>query len=157
MIDTLIKSIVEFFKPSIHKIITKNWNKGAKNLHINLYLKDQILFQVIPSRYFKERGIKSLNELDMSIIHFFNKNKTITFDKLEKFKSRISKNGYIEFETKTNFNFVRNVGSNPRLIEKDIYKDIGLYGLMEFEKHKIKLEFIDFKEGKNKASIQHGV
>ncbi len=145
MINTLIKSIAELFKPSLHKIITKNRNKGAKDLHINLYLKNQILFQAMASMHFKEKGIESSNENDMSIIHFFNKNKTITFDKLEKFKSRISENEFIEYETKQNLNFIRNLGNNPKMIEKEIYKDIELYSLRDYEKDNIKIEFIDFK------------
>ena len=148
MIDTLIKSIFELFKPSICSLIIKNQKKGAKNLHINLFLNNQILFQAMPSRHFKERGIESSNENDMAIVHFFNKNKIKTSDELEKFKSRISEKGFIEFETKQNINFIRNLGNNPRMIEKEIYKDIDLYSLREFEKDKIKIQFIDFKERK---------
>jgi len=148
MVKTLMKVISGLFKPSIHKLILKNWNNGAKNLHINIFFKNQVLFQVMPARHFIDRGIELSNENDMIIIHFFNKNKTITFEKLEKFKSKIFKKGFIEFETKQNSNFVRNVGNDPKLIENEIYKDIELYSLREYEKENIKIEFMDFKERK---------
>ena len=146
MISTLIKSITEFFKPPIHRIITKNWERGEKNLHINLYFRNQILFQVVPSKFHVKRGIKSLNENDMSILHFFNKNKTITFNKLEKFESRISENEFIRFESDGNINFIKSVGKCPKLIEKEISKDTELYSLRDYEKENLRVEFLGFKE-----------
>lgn len=157
MIDSFIKIIFDLFKPSIHNNINKAWKKGSENLHINLFLDKQILLQVLPSRHFIEKGIKFCNKNDMSIIHFFNKNKTNPFNKLEKFETRISEDKFIKFETKKNINFVRNIGNNPKVIENEIFKDIELYGLKEFEKGKIKVEFIDWKERNTKASIQQRI
>ena len=151
----MINVLINIFKPSISKKIKKCQKIGIKNLHINLYIKDIILFQAMPSRHFIEQGIIYSNENEMSIIHFFNK-KERTSKKYEKFIKRIKNIEFINFESKSNINYLINIGNDSKEIEKSILKHIDLYGLMEHEKEQIKFEFIDFKERK-KASSQHRI
>jgi hypothetical protein len=61
---------------------------------------------------------------DFVAIHFFNKNKTLTFDKLEKFKTSNLKKDYLNYEApKGNFNCLKIPGQNPGELEKEIHSN----------------------------------
>jgi len=113
---------------SIAARLTDIMNQRPNNLHMMIYIKDQILFQVMPAKNFKDKGLNAQNPNDFVAFHFFNKNKTLTFDKLEKFKSPDLEKEYFHYEEpKGNFNYLKIIGQNPIEIEKEIYanfKDI---------------------------------
>ena len=77
------KSIPEM---PISEAIIECKKQGAKSVSINLYIEDQILFQVMLAKHFKGKGLESDNSDDMAVVHFFNTNKTLTHDTWEKFK-----------------------------------------------------------------------
>lgn len=121
------KSIPEM---PISEAIVECKKQGAKSVSINLYIEDQILFQVMLAKHFKAKGLESDNSDDMAIIHFFNKNKTLTLETWERFKSGKMENDFLHYEDpKGIFNYVKNIGDNPKNIEQAIQKDMTLYEL----------------------------
>jgi len=108
-------------------------NRGETGLHINIYVDDQILFQVVPAKYYAEKGV-SKEELNEFIeIHFFNKNKTLTIEH-EKFIKELEQKGLlIHFEEPKNVNnYINTIGKNPDKIQeiinnriKSIYSNIS--------------------------------
>lgn len=107
---------------SIATRLTDILNQRPNNLHIMIYIKDQILFQLMPAKNFTDKGLTATDPKDFVAIHFFNKNKTLTYDKLEKFKNPDLEKEYFYYEEpKGNFNYLKIVGQNPIEIEKEIY------------------------------------
>lgn len=109
-----------------------------------IYIKDQILFQVMPAKNFEDKGLITSNPNDFVIIHFFNKNKTLTFDKLEKFKSPDIDKEYFHYEEpKGNFNYLKIIGQSPTEIEKEIYANFReIYDLDDLSK--ISIDYADY-------------
>ena len=112
------------------------------NLHIMVYIKDQVLFQIMPAKNFIEYGFVAKNLNDFVILHFFNKNKTLTFDKREKINK--SKADYFYYENpKNNFNYLKTVGQNPKKIEDEIQKCmVDIYELENL--NQVSIEYIDY-------------
>ena len=107
---------------SVAARLTDILKQRPNNLHMMIYIKDQILFQVMPAKNFIDKGLTASNPNDFVAIHFFNKNKNLTFDKLEKFKSPDLEKEYFYYEEpKGNFNYLKVLGQNPSEIEKEIY------------------------------------
>lgn len=95
---------------------------GASNLHISIYIKDQMLFQIMPVRHYRQHGMEISNGDNFASVHFFNKNKTQTFVSWSKFKeTELSKDYFYFEEPKNNHNYIREIGANPLEIGK-IYK-----------------------------------
>ena len=114
----------------ISKAIVECKKNGAKDLSINLYIEDQILFQVIMAKHFQENGLETQSIDDMAIIHFFNKNKTLTINTWNKFKIEKLELEYLHYEKpKGVFVYLKNVGNNPKKIEDAIQKEILKYDL----------------------------
>ena len=89
-----------------------------KNLHITIYIKDQVLFQIMPARHFEQHGLEPKDFDSLVVVHFFNKNKTSTFDKLNKFKNTDLGRQHLYFEEpKGNHNYVKEIGNDPQLIQ----------------------------------------
>ncbi|WP_424000843.1 hypothetical protein [Maribacter sp. IgM3_T14_3] len=109
-----------------------------------IYIKDQILFQVMPAKNFKDKGLNAQNPNDFVAIHFFNKNKTLTFDKLEKFKSPDLEKEYFHYEEpKGNFNYLKIIGQNPIEIEKELYANFkDIYDLDDLRE--ITIDYADY-------------
>lgn len=55
--------------------IKKLNKRGANNLHVNIYINDQILFQIMPSKNFAEDGL-NYDFGDFSIVHLLMMKKT---------------------------------------------------------------------------------
>lgn len=133
------KSISEM---PISEAIVECKKQGAKDVSINLYVDDQILFQVILAKHFTDKGLKSDNLNDMAIIHFFNRNRTLTLKTWEKFKSKEKENNFLHYEEpKGVFNYVKNIGINAKNIEEIIQNEILLYELTN--ESKISIEYTD--------------
>lgn len=129
---------------SIATRLTDILNQQPNNLHMMIYIKDQILFQVMPAKNFIEKGLTATNPNDFVTVHFFNKNKTLTFDKLEKFKNADLEKEYFYYEEpKGNFNYLKVVGQNPTEIEKEIYANFKeIYELDDLSE--ITIDYADY-------------
>ena len=134
------KSISEM---SISEAIIECIKKGAQNLHINLYIEDQILFQVMGAKHFKGKGLEMTNADDMAIVHMFDKKKTFALMTWENFKSEELGNKYVQNEElKGIYTYVKNIGNKPKDIEQIIQNEILLYEAIE--KSKISFEYVDY-------------
>ncbi len=129
---------------SVASKLTEILNQRPDNLHIIIYIKDQILFQILPAKNFQDKGLNATNPNDFVSIHFFNKNKTFTFDKLDKFKSSDFEKDYFFYEEpKGNFNYLKVLGQNPSEIEIEIYSNFKeIYELDDLSE--ISLEYADY-------------
>jgi len=129
---------------SIAAKLTDILNQRPKNLHMLIYIKDQILFQLMPAKNFLEKGLNAKDPNDFVAIHFFNKNKTLTYDKLEKFKNPDLEKDYFYYEEpKGNFNYLKIVGQNPTEIEKEIYANFQeIYDLDDLSE--IMIDYADY-------------
>jgi hypothetical protein len=58
---------------------------GTSKIHITIYIKDQVLFQIVPTKTLTDFGYNFKDINGFSELHFFNKNKTLTFDHHSKF------------------------------------------------------------------------
>lgn len=129
---------------SIAAKLTEILNQRPNNLHMMIYIQDQILFQVMPAKNFNDEGLNASNPNDFVALHFFNKNKTLTFDKLDKFKSPDFEKQYFYFEKpKGNFNYVKILGQNPNEIEKEIEANFReIYELADLSE--ITIDYADY-------------
>ena len=103
---------------SISEKIQKLLNQGEKNLHINLIVEDQILFQIVPAMAYGKRGVLK-NELDGFIeIHFFSKNRTETIENHLIAKELERAGEFIYFEEPKGIHFyLKAIGKKPSEIE----------------------------------------
>ncbi|MBS2212774.1 hypothetical protein KEM09_15245 [Carboxylicivirga mesophila] len=125
----------------ISKALVEYRKKGFVILGINFYIDDQILFQVLLAKHFKEKGLEVINEDDMAIYHFFNKTKTLTNETWEIFKNEEINSSFLHFEElKGVFGYVRNIGKKPTEIEEAIYNDMKLYNLSK--EKKVVIEYV---------------
>ena len=114
----------------ISEAIVECKRQGAEDLGINLYIEDQILFQVMSAKHFESKGLEFTHKDDMAIVHFFNKDKTLTQKAWDKFKSEKKENDFLHYEDpKGVFFYVKNIGSKPVTIEKEIQSHMKLYEL----------------------------
>lgn len=123
-------------QPGVSDVIRQALTQGEIGLHINLYVDDQILFQVVPAEHYGERGIEE-NDLNGFIeLHFFNKNKTLTIEN-EQFAKELSDLGTLTYfeEPKGNHNYIQAIGRIPEEIEKTINERIGtIYSTIKSER-----------------------
>ncbi len=149
-IKRLYKMIFNLFKKkkrnndSISARLTEILNHQPNNLHMLVYFKNQILFQIMPAKNFKQNGLTTPNPNDLVVIHFFNKNKTLTFDKLGKFENPDLEQQYFHYEEpKGNFNYLKVLGMNPTEIEKEIQANCKeIYDLDDL--NEITIEYADY-------------
>jgi len=127
----------------IAKNIKKLNQKEANNLHVNLYLNESILFQIMPSKNFAEDGL-NYNFGDFSIVHFFSKSKNVTHQTWDKFK-----NGKIDYKVfyfekpKGIHIYIQNIRRGDTLFQEKINKAIELYK-EDILDNKIKIEYVDY-------------
>ena len=142
--------IFDFFKKkrrhsdSISARLTDILSQNPNNLHVLIYIKNQILFQVMPAKNFVHNGLIVKDPNDFVALHFFNKNKTLTFDKLEKFKSPHLEKQYFNYEgPKGNFNYLKILGQDPDHIEREIFANFqNIYELDDLSD--IKIDYVDY-------------
>lgn len=118
--------------------------QGETNLHVNLYVDDQILFQVVPAMHYAERGLNDKELKGFIELHFFHKNKTITKAN-ESFAKKLSTNGVLTyFENPIGIhNYINAIGIDPEEIEKVINKRIDeMYS--NIEKDRISIEYAGY-------------
>lgn len=95
--------------------------RGARNLHMMIYYDKDLLFQVLPSRHFKNLVIETNDKNAYAGLHSFHKTQIKTLDELEKFKnSDLNKEHEYFLEDKNVHQFVRNLGDNPLNIQNYI-------------------------------------
>lgn len=117
-------------------------NRGETGLHINIYVDDQILFQVVPAKDYAEKGVNGEELNDFIEIHFFNKNKTLTIEN-EKLVKELEQKGLLtHFEEPKNVNNYFNiVGKNPDKIQEIINNRIkSIYS--NISEHRISIEYV---------------
>ncbi len=129
---------------SISGRLTAILNQHPNNLHITIYIKEQVLFQIMPARNFINNGFKTDRLNDFVVLHFFNKNKTLIFDKLSNIKgTEIEKDFFFFEEPKGNFNYLKSIGNNPKEIEKEIYNNFRtIYELKDL--NEITIDYTDY-------------
>lgn len=105
-------------------------NAQLPNPQIDFWIDEQILFQVMPAKHFIQHGFQA-NSNDFIILHFFKKNKTNTLTTWEKIRDHEqAASEFFHFEEpKGNHNYLKNIGTDPANMEKEINKAIELYEL----------------------------
>ncbi|MCE7993397.1 MAG: hypothetical protein HEP71_15530 [Roseivirga sp.] len=120
------------------------FKQNPTNLQIDIYIKDQILFQIMEAKVFEQYNFQAHSPNNFAALHFFNKNKTLTFDKLSKFQYLDFGDLYYHFEEpKGNHNFIKEIGKTPEDIEREIdaaFKDI--YELADLTD--ITIQYLDY-------------
>lgn len=108
-------------KDSIAGKIQSILDQGEKGLQINLYVDDQILFQVGLATHYGKRGLKGEDLDGFMELHFFNNNKTFTTEN-EQFAKELSKKGELIYfeEPKGVHMYIRAIGKEPVEIENVI-------------------------------------
>ncbi len=126
----LFKRNKPLHKLPISEAINRCFDKGAKNLHINLSIDDQMLFQVMPARHFEKHGF-FFKKNDMAIVYAFSGKKNDEFEYIfEKFKSKkVNKSIFSIDDQKGVYLFLNNIGSNPQIMEQEIHESIKIYEL----------------------------
>src|SRR5690554_1500979 len=119
-------------------------NQKPNNLHVTICIQNQILFQIMPAKNFIQHGFKTDKPNDLVAIHFFNKNKTLTFDSLNNIKDTgIANNYYFYEKPKGNYNYIKSICLNPIEIETEILKNIKeIYELENL--NNISIEYADY-------------
>lgn len=131
-------------QPGISEMIRQALAQGETNLHVNLYVDDQILFQVVPAMHYAERGLNDKELKGFIELHFFHKNKTITKAN-ESFAKKLSTNGVLTYfeNPKGIHNYINAIGIDPEEIEKVINKRIDeMYS--NIEKDRISIEYAGY-------------
>ena len=131
-------------QPGISEMIRQALAQGETNLHVNLYVDDQILFQVVPAMHYAERGLNDKELKGFIELHFFHKNKTITKAN-ESFAKKLSTNGVLTYfeNPKGIHNYINAIGIDPEEIEKVINKRIDeMYS--NIEKNRISIEYAGY-------------
>ena len=97
------------------------------NPQIDIWIDDQILFQVMRCRVFNDRDFEH-DRNDFAIAHFFNKNKTYTLNAWKKFQTDEQEKKLVYYEEpKGVHNYLKNIGSNPEIMEQEINEAIAYY------------------------------
>jgi hypothetical protein len=126
----------------IHMAIIECQKLGSKSLAINVWINDQILFQVMAGKHMVKHGLELNTDGDRCLIHFFNKNKTHTWSNWEAFREKHIELELLYFEEpKGNHNYVKNIGTDPKNIEKEITQAIELYS--DIDRNLISLEYVE--------------
>ena len=127
---------------SISSAIEACLKRGANNLHINLYIEDQILFQIMPAKNFAEKGFEYKYQ-DLVMVHFFNKNKDLTLATWEKFIREKMEDKLFYFEEPKGVHiYLENLGNDLKEIEAKIHKTKAFYEL-DPSSH-ITIEYVDY-------------
>lgn len=128
---------------SISKSIIDCRKQGAQNLGIQLWIGEQILFQVMLTKHMAKYGLLSNDSEDMCIVHFFNKNKTNTLDDWSIFKGNFNEFGLSYREDPKGVHFcLKNIGNDPMIIENEILAAINLY--QSINKNDIRIEYSEW-------------
>jgi hypothetical protein len=120
--------------------LARNKTKGEYGAAI-MY-KEQILFQIIKSKFFERYGFNPLIEESFCELHFFNKNKTITKKHHHNFKEDYKANKYFYFENPVgNHTYIKEIGTDLNTIEIISKKRIEeIYGL-SLDELEIRVDF----------------
>lgn len=131
-------------QPRISEIIRQALLQGETNLHINIYVDDQILFQVIPAKHYAKRGLNNEDLKGFVELHFFHKNKTLTKAN-ESFAKKLSTNGELTYfeNPKGIHNYINAIGNDPKEIENVIKIRINeIYS--NIERSRISIEYVGY-------------
>ncbi len=128
----------------IADVIENALMQGEKGLHVNLYVDEQILFQVVPAIHYAERGIEGEDLQGFIELHFFNKSKTLTLEN-EQFARALADKGILKHfeEPKGIHNYIQAIGKNPVEIEKVINTRIKtMYSNIDIKR--IRIEYVGY-------------
>lgn len=128
----------------ISDVIEQALAQGENDLHVNLYVDDQILFQVVPAKHYAKRGIEGEDLKGFIELHLFNRNKSLTIEN-EQFAKELSDKGVLKYfeEPKGIHNYIQAIGKIPVEIEKIIYERIRtIYSNIEAER--IRIEYVGY-------------
>src|SRR5690625_2019676 len=109
----------------ISDVIGQILAQGEDGVHINLYVDDQILFQVVPAKHYGERGIGREDLKGFIELHFFNKNKTLTIEN-EQYVKKLADKGILNYfeEPEGIHCYIQAIGKTPMEFEKTINERI---------------------------------
>lgn len=114
-------------------------NKAKGEYGAALMYKDQVLFQLIQSKFFEQHGFKHKIYQSFSELHFFNKNKTATIEYHSIFKDLTKTGEYYYFENPIgNHTYIKEIGIDLLEIEKISKKRIS-------EIYKLDLDVLDLR------------
>lgn len=128
-------------KPRISEVIEQALLQGETGLQVNLYVDNQILFQVVPAKYYAQKGVKE-EDLNGFIEHHFFTKKSLTKENEQFAKEHFDK-GILTYyeEPKGVHNYIRAIGKNPDEIERIINESIRtIYS--NIDSQRISIEFI---------------
>lgn len=114
--------------------------RNIKYIAINLWIDDQILFQVGTAKEFTQYGIDMKDEREAFAFHFFNNKKTLTIAAWDTFK-KLKDTDYLNFYTSGNDFYAKSMGVSPDQIVKNIKKEMELYRIED--KSKIRIQFVE--------------
>ena len=101
-------------------------SRNDKGTQVNIYVDEQILFQITHGFTFINEGLSLENSNDFVELHFFNKNKTHTIENHPIIKELSQKEGLIYYEKPKGYHFYfRAIGRDAREIEELIWTRIN--------------------------------
>jgi hypothetical protein len=99
-----------------------------RGTQINLYVEEQILFQITHGSTFVKHGLSLEKANDFVELHFFNKNKTHTISNHIVIQEIAQKEGFTHYEKPKGYHFYfRPIGRNPQEIETLIWDRINRF------------------------------
>lgn len=124
----------------ISKAVKHGQRQKIEQFGIVIMIKDQVLFQIMKSDIFRKKGLKSSGYDDYAIVHFFNKNKTLTIDIWDKFIADNRDREHLSYEDpKDVFFYVKNIGNKPDEIQRIAFKEIEYYQIDDISSLSLRL------------------
>jgi hypothetical protein len=124
----MMKNVFKLFKQrntragTIASQFTDAISRNDKGTQINIYVDEQILFQITHGITFTSEGLSLENSNDFVELHFFNKNKTHTIENQPIIKELTQKEGFIYYEKPKDYHFYfRAIGRDAIEIEELIW------------------------------------
>jgi len=109
---------------------------------LTLMYKEQVLLQIIKSKFFEQHGYESKETNSFCELNFFNKNKTNTQEFRNLFDTENNKETYFLFENpKDNFCYIKEIGSDYNNIASSISDTVKNIYKLNFEEIIIKLNY----------------
>ncbi len=112
------------------------------NFGLTLMYKNQVLLQIVRSKFFVQHGFKPKNLNSFCELNFFNKNKTNTEEFKQLFDSEDNRTKYFKFENpKENYNYILELGNDFEQIESKVSTTVKEIYNLAFEEINIELNY----------------
>ena len=109
---------------------------------LTLMYKNQVLLQIVSSKFFIKHGFKPKDVNSFCELNFFNKNKTNTEEFKYLFELEANRTKYFEFENpKENYNYIIELGHDFERIEINISATVKEIYKVAFEEVNIELNY----------------